>query len=93
MINFDVRIVSKDIINGEPIATCVVLTHDNQYFTTVRFNYFVKSCQMIDFSDAETESVLCIKEITYKHYNMLIQSIYNAVSAAISKEIISKQFR
>lgn len=39
MENFDVVIVSKDIIDGKPMASCVV-THDNQFIATVKYDYF-----------------------------------------------------
>lgn len=46
MEKFDVRIVSKDIIDGAPFATCVV-THNAQYLSTVRYNYFSEEATAI----------------------------------------------
>ena len=85
MNNFDVRIVSKDIINGEPLATCVV-TYGNLYFATVRYNYFTNDCKAIDLIDsADIQRLFSIK--TLDKYDALIALMYVCVFDAISKEI------
>ena len=50
MNNFDVQIVSKDFINGDPIAICKV-THDNLYYSTVKYHYLYNRCETIDITD------------------------------------------
>lgn len=87
MKDFDVRIVSKDIINGEPLATCVV-THDKQYFATVRYNYFTNDCNAINLiGAADIQLLFGVK--TLDDYDTLIALMYVCVFDAISKEIMS----
>lgn len=55
MENFDVVIVSKDIIDGKPMASCVV-THDNQFIATVKYDYFSAEPKL------EFLNVICIPD-------------------------------
>lgn len=88
MKDFSVRIVSKDIINGEPLATCAVTTYDNRYFATVRYNYFTNDCKAIDLIDsADMQLLFGIK--TLDEYDTLIALMYVSVFDTISKGIMS----
>lgn len=81
MKNFDVRIVSKDIINGEPLATCV-LTYDNQYFETIRYNYFNNDWQRIDIiNNSQIKKMFNIS--TMAEYETLMSSIADYIYDAI----------
>lgn len=87
MKDFSVRIVSKDIINGEPLATCAVTTYDNQYFATVRYNYFTNDCKAIDLIDSA--NIQCLFGIKNSdEYDIIISLMYVSVFDAISKEIM-----
>lgn len=81
MINFDVRIVSKDIINGEPLATCV-LTYDNQYFETIRYNYFNYDWQRIDIIN-ESKIKKMFNVSTMDEYDTLMSSMADDIYDAI----------
>lgn len=86
MKNFDVRIVSKDIINGEPLATCVV-TYDDLYFHTVRYNYFTSRCEPTDILDPG--KVYRIFNIHYsRQYDAIMTEMNEAVKEAIRKNIV-----
>ena len=91
MKDFSVRIVSKDIINGEPLATCAVTTHDNRYFANVIYNFFTNACKTIDIIDlADIQLLFGIK--TSVEYDTLITSMYDSVFDTILKEIMSNYF-
>lgn len=81
MKNFDVRIVSKDIINREPLATCV-LTYDNQYFATIRYNYFNNDWQRIDIIN-ESKIKKMFNVSTMDEYETLMSSMSDDIYDAI----------
>lgn len=86
MKNFDVRIISKDIIDGQPLATCVV-THDDLYFRTFRYNYFTSRCEPVDIIDPG--KVYRIFNIHYRHdYEAIMSEMNEAVKEAIRKNIV-----
>ena len=82
---FDVQIVSKDIINAEPLATCVVTSGD-MYFATVRYNYFTNDCKAINIIEAANiQRLFGIK--TLDKYDALIAHMDDCVLDAIAKKI------
>lgn len=86
MKNFDVRIISKDIIDGEPLATCLV-THNGLFFAVVRYNYFTYHYTNVSIIDCGT--VYKLFNIHYlTEYNALISEMYEAVTETIRKNII-----
>ena len=85
MKNFDVRIVSKDIINGESLATCIV-THNKQYFATVRYNYFNNSCEILNrINAADMQLLFGVKSLD--EYSMSTESMFDEVYEAIIYDI------
>lgn len=82
MENFNVRIISKDIINGAPIATCVV-THNNLFLAAIKYNYFSKELKECDFIPT-----LCIpqEEMTLSRINKLLDQVKLSVLQRISSE-------
>lgn len=86
MKNFDVRIVSKDIINGEPLAICVV-THDKQYYSTVKYHYLHNHCETIDIIG--TDDIYEMFNIsTLCEFVPIARAINSEVREAISNDII-----
>ncbi len=49
MEKYEVKVLKKIIINGEPIGLCLILC-GSEYRGIVEFNYFTNDCNIIDMA-------------------------------------------
>lgn len=85
MENFDVHVISKNIINGLPIATCVV-TYDNVFLAAVKYNYF---SQQTDLPYFDPSRCIPLEEFTFPRITELKDQVQLAVLQHISSDLHS----